>query len=120
MNTNGCIACASTNDACTGCKTGWYLDTTSKTCQTCTITGCADCSDKTTCKAAAAGYTLFSGAPVACGDGCVSCTATSATEKTCGSAAVGYFLKTGVPTKCAANCAACTDVEVAKCTRPAD
>lgn len=57
---------------------------------------------------------------MACGEGCATCTATSATEKTCGAASVGYFLKANVPTKCAANCASCSDVDVAKCTKSAD
>ena len=89
----GCISC-SQSDKCimsTGCKHGYWKDTTNSLCPACKK-GCSECTSATACTACSNAYFLKSNDCLPCSNGCYKCT----DQSTCNDCYGSYDLKNGI------------------------
>jgi hypothetical protein len=91
---------------CKSCLTGYLLDSSSQTCQACTVPRCRLCEGATgSCSGCQDGYGLFSGSCVSCGQAnCLNCDSAPASCRLCTS---GFFLSQGACRACQTACERC-------------
>lgn len=135
-----CIACESTNTTftCLGCRTGYYLSTTSNncmpctsfcqvcnsstclqcqisyfltsngTCQACNLPNCLTCLNSTTCTACSTGTFLST---VATCEQCITGCAQCQSTTGCTQCSPSFYLNSGICYQCDPQCVNCADAE---------